>query len=333
MFRFAKQDADGPFGAAWRGVRRAALTCAALSAATLLLVSSGCTEEVRLGRVLSLDSGAPTAPANAGAAGSGGQPLFPLGGSGGQGNMGGASPALLDAGPCVPVTCGGSTPFRCGNCLDDDSDGYVDASDPECLGPCDDSEDELYSGAELTVTGSCRIDCYFDRNSGSGDDGCSWSYSCDPGSVAPAYPPTGSAMCAYQPSLPACNPGSAELSACSAGCLPLTPNGCDCFGCCELPAGSGSFVWLGSPQIQQAHCELASSADRDACKPCTPVPSCQNTCEECELCVGKTELPPQCSGAGGPVCNEGVRSCDPRSGAGCSALEYCITGCCVPLPA
>src|SRR6188508_2820146 len=82
MFRFAKQDADGPFGAAWRGVRRAALTCAALSAATLLLVSSGCTEEVRLGRVLSLDSGAPTAPANAGAAGSGGQPLFPLGGSG-----------------------------------------------------------------------------------------------------------------------------------------------------------------------------------------------------------------------------------------------------------
>jgi hypothetical protein len=334
MFRFAKQDAGGPRGAAWPHVRqaRAALANAALLTAALAMVSSGCTEEVRLGRVLgSVDSGFPPAVPAAGAPGSGGQPLFPLGGSGGQGGAAGAQPPALDAGPCVPVTCGGNTPYACGNCLDDDTDGFADASDPECLGPCDDSERELYSGTETSVTGSCRIDCYFDRNAGSGDDGCSWSYSCDPGSVGPEYPPTGSPMCLHDPALAACNPDSVELTACRAGCLPLTPNGCDCFGCCELPAGSGSFVWLGSPQIAQAHCEIGSSTDRDACRPCTPAPSCHNTCEECELCVGKSALPAQCSGAA--ACPEGVRSCDPQSGAGCSPLEYCITGCCVRLPA
>jgi hypothetical protein len=292
----------------------------------------GCTEEVRLGRVLGgVDSGA--APPDT-SAGSGGQGVeFPLGGGAGQSGAGqsgaGPSPAI-DAGPCVPVTCGGSTPFACGNCQDDDGDGWLDAGDPECLGPCDDSELELYTGVESSVTGSCRADCYFDRNAGSGDDGCSWSYRCDPGSVAPDYPPTG--VCAHDPALAGCDPSSAALEACRTGCLPLTPNGCDCFGCCELPAGSNNFIWLGSPQIGEAHCELATSTDSDACRPCTPEPGCQNPCEECELCIGKPSLPPLCAGTGGPACGDGVRSCDPRTGTGCGDIQYCITGCCVPLP-
>ena len=211
-------------------------------------------------------------------------------------------------------------------------DGWADASDPECLGPCDDSEGELFSGTETMVTGSCRVDCYFDRNSGSGDDGCGWSHRCDPASIAPDYPPTGSVMCEYQPTQPTCDPSSTELAACREGCLPLTPNGCDCFGCCELPAGSQRYVWLGSPQIGEAHCELATSDDSEACRPCTPVPGCQNPCDECELCVGKSRLPASCSADDGPACPSGVRSCDPRSGAGCGDIEYCITGCCVPLP-
>jgi len=330
MFRFAQQGA--PPGRASGLVAASHLT----PAFTPLLISSlvfwllpGCTEEVRLGRVLGgADSGVAPPDTNAG---SGGQGIeLPLGGGAGQG---GASviPAI-DAGPCVPVTCGGSTPFACGNCQDDDGDGWLDASDPECLGPCDDSELELFTGVESSVTGSCRSDCYFDRNAGSGDDGCSWSYRCDPGSVAPAYPPTGNAMCGYDSTLAACAPGSSALDACRAGCLPLTPNGCDCFGCCELPAGSNNFIWLGSPQIGALHCELASSADPDACRPCTPEPGCQNPCEECELCIGKPDLPAGCASAGGPACGEGVRSCDPRTGTGCGDIQYCITGCCVPLP-
>ena len=333
MFRFAKQ------GGSLGSVR--VLTASYRTARALLMVhigvasALGCTEEVRLGRVLGR-AGSGEQPSDASAGRGGQSPAFPLGGGAGEAG----SPASPDgdaaapgAAPCVPVSCGQSTPFACGNCEDDDGDGWVDASDPECLGPCDDSELELYSGVESPVTGSCRSDCYFDRNSGSGDDGCSWSYRCDPGSVAPAYPPTGSVMCSYEPSLPACQPGSAELDACRGGCLALTPNGCDCFGCCELPAGSDRFVWLGSPQIGEARCEIATSSDSDACRPCTPVFECQNPCEECELCIGKTELPATCSGAPGPACPDGVRSCDPRTGAGCSVLEYCITGCCVPLPA
>lgn len=328
MFRFAKQDARvGTVKALVAANRRAAPRALRLS--IVLLSLGACTEGVRLGRVLGdADSGAAPPDSSAGTGGQGVE--LPLGGGAGQ-SGGGATPTI-DAGPCVPVTCGGSTPFACGNCQDDDGDGWLDASDPECLGPCDDSELELYTGVESSVTGSCRVDCYFDRNAGSGDDGCSWSYRCDPGSVAPAFPPTGSDMCRYEPSLSACDPSSAALEACRTGCLPLTPNGCDCFGCCELPEGSDNYIWLGSPQIGAAHCELATSSDPDACRPCTPEPACQNPCEECELCIGKPDLPSVCSGAGGPVCGDGVRSCDPRTGSGCGDIEYCITGCCVPLP-
>ena len=329
MFRFAKQGDCSIRASERAGVGRVTRAGALLVASAISWALVACTEEVRLGRVVgAVDSGLASPDTSAG---SGGQGIeFPLGGGAGQGGAG--APAVIDAGPCVPVTCGGGTPYACGNCQDDDGDSWVDASDPECLGPCDDSELELYSGIESPVTGSCRSDCYFDRNAGSGDDGCSWSYRCDPGSLAPDYPPTGNAMCGYDATLAACDSGSASLQACRAGCLPLTPNGCDCFGCCELPAGSNNFIWLGSPQIGDAHCELASSADPDVCRPCTPEPGCLNACEECELCIGKPELPAACSGAGGPACGSGVRSCDPRTGAGCGDIQYCITGCCVPLP-
>ena len=99
-----------------------------------------------------------------------------------------------------------------------------------------------------------------------------------------------------------------------------------------LAAYDPDVIVIRHPQIGAAHCELATSSDPDACRPCTPEPSCQNPCEECELCIGKPDLPDVCSGAGGPVCGDGVRSCDPRTGAGCGDIEYCITGCCVPLP-
>jgi hypothetical protein len=138
-------------------------------------------------------------------------------------------------------------------------------------------------------------------------------------------------MCSYQPSLADCDPEGPALAACRDSCLPLTPNGCDCFGCCELPAGSGSFIWLGSG-LDRGDCELSTSADPTLCRPCTPVPECQNPCEECELCVGKPNLPAVCDAASGPACPPSVNACDPRTSAGCGPLEYCITGCCVPLP-
>jgi hypothetical protein len=325
MFRFVCRAA--PLDAAsctrhW--LARLAAVCVAAGA----LVA--CTEAVRLGRDLGV-AGAPTSLPEAGSSGNaaGPSPTFPVDGVGGSNADAGNLPApLVDAGPCTPAPCGG-VEYECGNCSDDDGDGESDALDPECLGPCDDSEGELFNGTTTNVNGSCRADCYFDRNTGSGDDGCSWSYRCDPRSVAPDFYPTGNVMCEHDPSLATCSPDPSELAGCETGCLPLTPNGCDCFGCCELPARSGNFIWLGSTN-EQSHCELATSADPNACRPCTPVPDCQNPCEECELCVGSPSLPGSCSVA--PRCPDGARACDPRTQLGCGSVEYCITGCCVQLP-
>lgn len=299
------------------------------SIAGLVWASAACTEPVRLGRELGADAAGATSAAGAASAGS--SSGLPLGGAATTGDAGPVRAAPPDAGPCTPLSCG-NAPRACGNCEDDDGDGAIDANDPDCLGPCDDSEGELFNGTAINVTGSCRADCYFsfDRNAGSGDDGCSWSYRCDPGSIEPSYPPTERAMCSYEPTLAVCDAQGPALSACRASCLPLTPNGCDCFGCCELPAGSGSFIWLGSG-LDRGDCERSTSADPTLCRPCTPVADCQNPCEECELCVGKPALPSGCAGAA-PACPPSVRSCDPGSSLGCGRLEYCITGCCVPLP-
>lgn len=302
---------------------RAVRPWGALAAGVSLLA---CTEAVRLG-IDRVGAGAGGEATVAGAAGvSGAGPEFPLAGAGG-GDAGSRRP--IDAGPCVPVACGGAT-RQCGNCGDDDADGTIDANDPDCLGPCDDSERDLYSGTSARVTGNCRTDCYFDLNAGAGDDGCSWSYRCDPLSRDPSFFPTGSANCGFDADEPSCNPSAAEVNACARSCVPLTPNGCDCFGCCELPAHSDNYVWLGSESPDGARCELESSMDPSLCRPCTPVPTCQNPCGECELCVGKPALPDSCGG--GPACPPGVTSCDPRTLSGCGELEYCITGCCVPLP-
>jgi len=34
----------------------------------------------------------------------------------------------------------------CGNCIDDDGDGKIDARDPECTGVCDNTEDSFFLG-------------------------------------------------------------------------------------------------------------------------------------------------------------------------------------------
>jgi hypothetical protein len=99
-------------------------------------------------------------------------------------------------------------------------------------------------------------------------------------------------------------------------------------------------------------------ADPDKCHPCKPVDACLNTCGTCELCVGKTTLPPECyppmgsgaggggaggsgmggSGAGGsppqppPQCPPGIQACGLSGQPLCTGNSYCITGCCQDVP-
>jgi hypothetical protein len=298
-----------------------------------VLVCGSCTEQVQLGQSFVSSSGSTGTPLE-GASASGGTSSALDASVTAPGFVPPPPPLLpIDASECVPAACG-TQQLACGDCDDDDGDGRIDAADPECLGPCDNDEADLFTGLETNVNASCRSDCYFDTNAGY-DDGCRWSYACDEHGVPPLYPPTGLAKCAYEPERDCEADLNGQTDGCREACLPLVPNGCDCFGCCELPAASGRFVWLGSEGIELADCEI-DSADASRCRPCTPVPSCQNDCEECELCVGKPALPASCApGADGlvrPACSPGLRACDPLRGLGCGELEYCITGCCVPLP-
>src|SRR5262249_34071017 len=98
---------------------------------------------------------------------------------------------------CNIKTCQGHV-YACGDCLDNDGDCKIDDADSQCLGPCDNTEDSLYGGIPGQNNSPCKSDCYFDQDTGSGNDDCYWSHKCDPLEVPPLYPPEDS-KCAYNP--------------------------------------------------------------------------------------------------------------------------------------
>jgi hypothetical protein len=247
----------------------------------------------------------------------------PQGGGAGM-NAGGAGGL---GGECVKATCQGKGPYACGDCQDNDGDKKIDAADPECLGACDNTEDKFYGGIPGQNGASCRRDCYFDQDSGNGNDRCEWSLTCD--MLSPSSDPA----CAYDPNAAVEGGTCASLrqdqnDQCLETCMPLTPNGCDCFGCCELPARSNIFVWLGTELNGVGSCDAAHLDDPTACARCTPVLSCLNRCDACEVCAGKTSVDAGCASTT-PLCSVGV-PCGP--GATCSGTAYCITGCCIEVP-
>jgi hypothetical protein len=235
---------------------------------------------------------------------------------------------------CSVTTCQGKV-YQCGDCLDNDSDCAIDSADTECLGPCDNTENSLYGGIPGQNNAPCKMDCYFDADTGAGNDDCYWSHKCDPYEVSPAYPPEGS-QCSYSananiPGYPGtCASADMTQSAqCLSYCGPLTPNGCDCFGCCAIP-GAPTTVWLGSENpAGTGSCNLGTLNDPTKCKPCTQVPACLNTCLTCEICVGKPTLPPGCFSQ---TCPPGVAACGLPMQPACPAGFTCITGCCQTYP-
>ena len=174
------------------------------------------------------------------------------------------------------------------------------------------------------------MDCYFDADSGAGNDECYWSHSCDP--LEPGD-------CTYDPNhnLPGTPDGCAELDmqqsdVCNEYCGPLVPNGCDCFGCCDVTVDDDTTVtvYLGTQDAQgNGTCNLEVAQDPELCHPCTQVTSCQNDCDTCELCLGKTELPPECEVQ---ECEGGAQPCGLPEQDPCEQNFTCITGCCTPVP-
>ncbi len=249
---------------------------------------------------------------------------------------------------------------QCGDCLDNDMDGLADDLDPECLNFCDDHEatfsffDPSSGGGD---TPSCSLDCYYDPDVGSGNDGCRWNGRCDPLEPDP--------LCASRPSLVGGNQCPlVQAPECAERCGRVVPNGCDCFGCCELPAGGGNFVFIGTGAPERnPTCTLAAATagDTTACAPCTPRlgdDNCYNSCGPCELCLGRTvdDLPCECFGGGATVpprcepqmmdggvpdagptpdggtpsqCAGDLQPCGLPGQAACPTNAFCLTGCCV----
>jgi hypothetical protein len=235
----------------------------------------------------------------------------------------------------IPV---GST--QCSDGKDNDGDGLVDSADPECTGPLDNDESSFATGIPGDNVDPKWQDCFFDGNSGGGDDGCRYSTKCLTGELDPS-----SKDCQVS-------------DACRKFCMPLTPNGCDCFGCCEVKGADGGIAHVSITST----CTYADIGDPKKCPTCEPSPACDNTCDHCELCLGKSTLPADCApstggaggvtgsggmadtggsggavasgGAGGacvaPLCEPGRQSCGVACLPDCAAGSYCLTGCCVP---
>jgi hypothetical protein len=205
---------------------------------------------------------------------------------------------------------------QCTDGIDNDGDGAIDSVDAECTGPLDDVEGSFATGIPGDNMDACRQDCWFDGDSGSGNDRCLWDLSCDP-VAGPAYgcgTMTGGRC--DQPQNPRCIDF----------CLAFTPNGCDCFGCCDVYVDGVPYV-----VVLNAQCTTDVIDDPARCVPCTKVASCDNPCDPCEYCLGRPPtmecVPPD--GGPGYTCPDGQVACDP-DGNTCEAGYWCLTGCCAP---
>ena len=228
---------------------------------------------------------------------------------------------------CYETTCDGKL-LECGDCLDNDSDGELDSRDRQCLGPCDNTEGPaLTAGVGGESGGACKADCYFDFGNGPGNDDCHWDHKCDPLSVAPNYYPEGQVCELDESMLGGKDCPATQSQTCLDVCRPLTPNGCDCFGCCTFPELNGGYVWIGAMDgDKNGTCTFDAISDPAACPPCTPVEECSNDCGRCELCLGKDTLPDDCMQ--GERCPEGVQACGLADDPLCAQDYYCVSGCC-----
>jgi hypothetical protein len=252
------------------------------------------------------------------------------GDGGGNGDGGPAFDAAIPPGCTAPIP---GNP-QCSNCIDDDNDGYIDANDIECTTPGDNDEGTFKTGLPGDNVDPKNQDCFFDGDSGAGNDGCNVHTCCLLGLTTQQACNDAGFNGNYNPQQ--CPPpvGTTQLSQeCKDKCGDAAPPGCDCFGCCTIcdPATSQCYDVDINPVVSP-NCTAETLADPNLCKACTKVTDCGPTMcggETCILCPGQDEsdLPPGCNGTS--TCPAGASSC--AMGEACPANTFCDTGsgCCL----
>lgn len=236
-------------------------------------------------------------------------------------------------GTCTP---GGPA---CSNCIDDDGDGLIDGFDPECTGPFDNDEDSFATGIPGDNKDAINQDCFFDGDSGGGNDGCNQHVCCLLGATTKAECQTDLIGIVNNPQVEGNKYDVTKCFAplgtavvppkCLMVCEAITPPGCDCFGCCTVcdPTTSQCYDIAINP-VTSPECTSDTLADPTKCLRCTKTTDCGTPCggTTCVLCAGQDagDLDPSCTGATCPV---GETACP--GGSGCPDQTYCSNGCCI----
>jgi hypothetical protein len=221
-----------------------------------------------------------------------------------------------DAGPFV---CTAQSEYACGNCIDDDLDGLIDGQDPQCQGPEDRLEDSFATGIPGDNQDRKKQECFFD-----GDSGQCQVHTC-------CLLPDGACPDDLLPFDREQDCDNLDAP-CLSDCLPNTPVGCDCYGCCTVcnpDTDDCADILLGGAP---AGCDPTDigTATMSECLSCVKVETCNGgECDEnpddCVLCPGQNgdDLPDTCDAN---ECPEGETVC--QSSDDCDGLDYCSNGCC-----
>jgi hypothetical protein len=204
------------------------------------------------------------------------------------------------------VLCG-NEPCACNNGIDDDGDGTADGFDIECTGAIDNDEGSFATGIPGDNRDPKWQDCFFDGNSGHGDDRCRYPTECLTGELS-----LDDEACAV-------------TQACRDNCQPRTPKGCDCFGCCAVPTPGGGEVNV----LLTDTCSAEKIGDTEACPECTPSTECVGAPpgDDGDPDPGDPSTPDAGDPDPGDTGCNGRIECDAKGG--CEVGEFCSQGCCL----
>jgi hypothetical protein len=202
----------------------------------------------------------------------------------------------------------GTAGCACSNGVDDDGDGLSDADDPECVGAMDDDESSFATGMPGDNRDPKWQDCFFDGNSGAGDDRCRYPTGCLTGAI-----PQGDPACAI-------------AQYCLDYCAALTPRNCDCFGCCTVQSGNEPLNILLT-----SSCTADKLGDSAACPRCVKSSTCQPPTTPPPPPPTTPPPPPPTTPPPPPssMCTDGLAACSDTADCGMSFV--CEGGCCRPV--